>query len=180
MPPVTWTTALQTIGFSLAAANAIITDQGVTLDDMSSLEERDITIICQAIRRPGGEITRGSRRVPNPGTNVNALAEKRLKLVRFMVEHFTFGINRTLTPAMITIVALNEMAQLQTIFASYKEPNENSSIEDHETMCKFLTSVGDTLTPFLGCKKVPLTYLLRANVEPILEVNDPRTNYANR
>ena len=54
---ITWNTALQNIGFSVAAATAIITDQGVTLEDMSSLEDGDITIICQAIRKPGGEVT---------------------------------------------------------------------------------------------------------------------------
>jgi len=93
---ITWNVALQNIGFSIAAATAIITSQGVTLDDMSSLEDGDITIICQAIRKPGREIIRGTRRVADPGIPVNAMAEKRLKLVRFMVEHYTYEINRVL------------------------------------------------------------------------------------
>ena len=40
----TWVQALQTMGLTLAAANAVQTDQGITLDSLLSLTDDDITI----------------------------------------------------------------------------------------------------------------------------------------
>ena len=174
----TWLQSLQTIGFSLQASNALTTDQGITLQSLLSLTDDDITIVCQAIRKPGGEIRRGARNVPNPGIPVNALAEKRLKLVRFMMEHHTYRINHTLSPGDITIAAVNSAAQLQNILKSHVEPTELPVLDSHEQMHKFLTNMEDTLTPYLGCKLVPITYVVRLNENPPPEATDPSANYS--
>ena len=78
---VSWNQALRNIGFSVQAATNIKTEQGITLSDFVDLEESDIGTICQAIRKPGGEIRRRSTTIANPGISVSALAEKQLKLV---------------------------------------------------------------------------------------------------
>ena len=107
---VTWNQALINIGFSNAAANYIRTDQGIQLEDLLDLEDDDIATICQTVRKPGGEITRSNRCIANPGIAVSALAEKRLKIVRFMAVHYAHQINRTLTCDLITNATLSQMA----------------------------------------------------------------------
>jgi len=94
---VTWAQALQNIGFTPATATYIRVDHGIQLVYLLDLEDKNIATICQAVRKPGGEITRSNRRVANPGIPVSALAEKRLKLIRFMMMHYAHQINRTLT-----------------------------------------------------------------------------------
>lgn len=43
---MTWNDALQTLWFSINAANNVVTTQGITLDDTLFLEDDDITNLC--------------------------------------------------------------------------------------------------------------------------------------
>jgi len=99
---MTWIQTLKNIGFSQAAATNIATDQNIQLEDFVDLDESDINSICSSVCKPGGEIRRGARLVPNPGSTVSALAEKHLKLLVFMVKHYQFQIDRTLDNALMT------------------------------------------------------------------------------
>ena len=48
-----------------------------------------------------------------------------------------------------------------------------------EKMNKFLTSLEDTFTYYLGCKKVILMYLLHEIVDAPMEDYDPPNNYSS-
>jgi len=134
----TWIQTLQNIGFSTAAANNIVSEQNIQLEDFVDLKEEDITVICNAIRKPGGDITRSNRRIPNPGASVSALAEKRLKLLRFMVQHYIFQINRSLTNLHITKENLSVMAELKNMEDSHKEPESINMMKTTTEMIDFL------------------------------------------
>lgn len=147
------------------------------MNDFLDLDEDDVTTICQAICKPGGEITRSNHRIPNPGIPISALSEKRLKLVLFMVQHCTFQINRQITPDLVTTVSLSEMAELRSIQKGHKEPDSIPAIESYLDMTQFLGFLSDKLTLYHGCQGVPLTYLVRPNQISPNEVNDPRNGY---
>jgi len=174
----TWIQTLQNIGFSLDAASHIATGQNIQLEDFVDLDEVDITVICNAVRKPGGEIIRGTRRIPNPGTSVSALAEKRLKLLRFMVKHYSYQINRTLTNDLITKENLSSMSEFKKIEESYKDSESVVPINTTTEMVEFLNNVDDKLFTYRGCKGAPLSYLIRKNIVPVAENIDPPTNYS--
>jgi len=155
---VTWNQALQKIVFTTPAANNITADQGITLSDLLDLEDSDIAVLCQSIRRIGGEITCSNRRIPNPGTPVSTITKKRLKLVRFMFQHYFFQITRTLSEHDLTNQELSRMAQLKLIQDSHKEPDSVPIIKGPYDMVEFLSSLDDKLSQYRGTKGVPLTY----------------------
>ena len=52
------------LGFTTAAANAIIRDQGIdSLHEVRLLKSSDVETLCKTIRRPGGTIRRGNQDV---------------------------------------------------------------------------------------------------------------------
>ena len=71
------------------------------------------------------------------------------------------------------------MAQLKSIKDTYSEPKEIIEINSVEKMNKFLTLLEDRFTYYMGCKKFPLMYLLRDDVNAPPEATDPSTNYTS-
>ena len=69
------------------------------------------------------------------------------------------------------------MAKLKIIIDSHSNPVKMLEIHNTTLMQDFLNSLEDFLTQFRRCKGVPLIYLIRKNLTPLPEVNDPRTNY---
>ena len=102
--------ALVRLGFTVPAAAYInaAAGQGILFPDLVDLADEDISTLCSAIRRPKGLINnpnppaRVAAQIRNPGIPVSALAERRLKVLIYLVRLYTRRINRTLTPAMIT------------------------------------------------------------------------------
>jgi hypothetical protein len=110
MDPAAFRASLVRIGFSIPASAYIVAPdgQGILFTDLVDLADADITTLCSALRRPGGMINdpNGAALAPqirNPGIPVSALAERRLKIMVYLARLYDRRINRTLTPAMITI-----------------------------------------------------------------------------
>ncbi len=69
------------IGFSEAAAQALVEEQGMdSLEEVKLLSDDEIQSLCKVIRRPGGTIpgAAGAAPVNNPGVQVNQRAEGHL------------------------------------------------------------------------------------------------------
>ena len=89
-------TMLNRIGFTIAASQVIVDEQGLdSLEEIRLLTDDEIENLCKVIRRPGGQIpgpNPGDPPVNNPGTPVNLRAENHLKLLTFSATPGTSGI----------------------------------------------------------------------------------------
>ena len=81
-----WNLSLRGIGFSIAAASNIVTEQNILFNNLLNLKDKDIEVIYQSIRKIGREIRCRNTRIPNPGIKISALAEKHLKLTYYLVQ----------------------------------------------------------------------------------------------
>jgi len=147
------------------------------LSDLLDLEDSDIAVLYQSIRSPGCEITRSNRRIMNLGTPVSAIAEKRLKLVRFMSQHYFFQINRTVSENDLINQELSRMVQLKSIQGSHKEPDSVPIIKGPYNMVALLSSLDDKLPQYWGIRGILLTYLIREDCTLPAEATDPSMDY---
>jgi hypothetical protein len=158
MDPAAFRTGLGRIGFSVAASNCIVSaaGQAIAFEDLVDLAEDDITTLCSALRRPGGTIAGpapGNVEIRNPGIPVSALAERRLKIVVYLARLFEGRINRTLTPAMISIVEVRNAQVLMERNAAHRDPTEMHKIDDAKDMMVFLKDPDSFLSNYAGENK---------------------------
>jgi hypothetical protein len=115
------------IGFTLAASQVIVDDQGMdTLEEIRLLSDDVIENLCKVIRRPGGTIpgpNPGAAPVNNPGTPVSLRAENHLKLLAFFLRH-QVRVSRVTVPANITLDTIREFRQLRDVESTYKTPDD--------------------------------------------------------
>jgi len=57
------------------------------------------------------------------------------------------------------------MADLKNIEDSHKEPESINMMKTTTEMIDFLNNVEDKLSSYLGCKGVPLSYLIRTYIK---------------
>ncbi|KAI2501826.1 hypothetical protein MHU86_12664 [Fragilaria crotonensis] len=98
---------LTRIGFSEAAAQAIVEDQGIdSLDEIKLMTDIEIESVqhCPATWRtiPAIGGAPGAAAIQNPGVSVNQRAEGHLKLLSFYLRHQA-RVSRTVTAADITL-----------------------------------------------------------------------------
>jgi len=166
-------TMLHRLGFSQAAAQVIVDEQGLdSLAEIQLLTDDEVESLCRVIRRPGGTIpglNPGDAPVNNPGTPVNLQAENHLKLLAFFLRHQD-RVGRTVTTADITLDSIRTLRELRDFESSYKEPDDPPSINAkdwHKTM----ESLHEYLRSYLGDNKIPLAYVVRK--EQDVPVFDP-------
>ena len=98
--PAAFRASLVRIGFTIPAAAYIVSANGqnILFADLVDLADEDISTLCLALRRPGGMINDANGvLIRNLGLPVSALAERRFKIVIYLVRLFARRINRTLT-----------------------------------------------------------------------------------
>lgn len=72
--------ALQRIGFNAPSSREIVVNQGMDqLEEFKLLSDDEVSNLCKVIRRPGGTVGSGTRRMPNPGIQISLKAEKQFK-----------------------------------------------------------------------------------------------------
>jgi hypothetical protein len=182
MDPAAFRASLVRIGFSIPASAYIVSPQGqgILFDDLVDLANEDISTLCSALRRPGGMIPDPqdpAAFIRNPGIPVSALAERRLKIIIYLSRLFARRINRTLTPAMITLVEIRNAQTLMERDAAHKNPSEAPKIGDAKAMMEFLEDPDSYLSNFHGEDDVPFPYIYRTEVTPPLDATDARVNY---
>jgi hypothetical protein len=184
MDPAAFRPGLGRIGFTVAAANHIVsaTGQAIAFEDLVDLADDDVTTLCSALRRPGGTIigpAPGNVQIRNPGIPVSPLAERRLKIVVCLARLFERRINRTLTPAMITIAEVRNAQVLMERDAAHRDPTEMHKIDDTKDVMVFLEDPDSFLSTYRGENQVPLSCSCRNNITPLNEADDPRNNHAS-
>ena len=167
------------IGFSDAAAQALVDDQGMdTLDEIKLLTDDEVESLCKVIRCPGGTIPApnvGGAPIPAPGVQVNLRAEGHLKLLAFYLRHME-RVSRTVTPASITLEVIRNLRELREFELSYKVPDIDAPTINAKDWPKTMESIEEYLRSILGERKIPLAYVVRKN-EDIPGGTDPSTGY---
>ncbi|KAI2502051.1 Reverse transcriptase (RNA-dependent DNA polymerase) [Fragilaria crotonensis] len=124
---------LTRIGFSEAAAQAIVEDQGIdSLDEIKLMTDIEIESLCNIVRRPGGTIPAIAR------------------------------VSRTVTAADITLETIRSVRDLREFESTYKAPTETPTINAKDWP-KTMESIEEYLRSYLGERKIPLAYVIRKN-----------------
>lgn len=156
---------LTRIGFSEAAAQAIVEDQGIdSLDEIRLMTDIEIESLCNIVRRPGGTIPAiggapGAAAIQNPGVSVNQRAEGHLKLLSFYLRHQA-RVSRTVTAVDITLETIRSVRDLREFESTYKAPTETPTINAKDWP-KTMESIEEYLRSYLGERKIPLAYVIR-------------------
>ena len=93
--PAAMRTAMQRLGCSQDAAQAIVNGQGIdSLDELKTLKDDDVVALCKIIRRPGGTIPNPNAaqagqpaEIPAVGHAIPIRAEQNIKLAAYYVRH---------------------------------------------------------------------------------------------
>ncbi|KAI2513196.1 hypothetical protein MHU86_1234 [Fragilaria crotonensis] len=167
------------IGFTEAAAQAIVEDQGIdSLDEIKLLTDEEIESLCRVLRKPGGMIPgvgAGAAQVQNPGVQVNQRAEGHLKLLAFYLRHQA-RVSREVNAPDITLESIRSVRELREFESTYKTPTDNVPAINAKDWPKTMESIEEYLRSYLGERKIPLAYVVRKHVA-IPEGADPPTNY---
>ena len=156
-------TMLQRIGFSAAASQVLVNEQGMdTLAEIQLLSDDEVESLCRVIRRPGGTIpgpNPDDAPVNNPGTPVNLRAENHLKLLAFFLRHQD-RVGRTTNVASITLETIRALRELRDFELTYKAPDDPPSINAKDWP-KTMESIQEYLRSYLGERKISLAYVVR-------------------
>jgi hypothetical protein len=160
--------ALQRIGFSAAAATNLTDTQGMdNLDEFYLLDDTEITNLCKTVRRPGGLL---ANNVPDPGHAITPRAETNLKLAVYFVR-YQIRTSRTVQAADITLLsirALKDHRQWETDHKDVEAPTIN--VKDWP---KTIEGLEEYLRGCLGVTKIPLAYVVRADIQVPAAGADP-------
>jgi hypothetical protein len=171
-------TMLQRIGFSAAASQVLVDEQGMdTLAEIQLLTDDEIENLCKVVRRPGGTVpgpNPGDAPVNNPGTPVNLRAENHLKLLAFFLRHQE-RVSRDTNVANVTLDTIRTVRELRDFESTYKAPDDPPSINSKDWP-KTMESIHEYLRSYLGDRKIPLAYVVRKDED--VPANDPAAGYS--
>ncbi|KAI2496192.1 hypothetical protein MHU86_18331 [Fragilaria crotonensis] len=141
------------IGFTEAAAQAIVEDQGIdSLDEIKLLTDEEIESLCRVLRKPGGMIPgvgAGAAQVQNPGVQVNQRAEGHLKLLAFYLRHQA-RVSREVNAPDITLESIRSVRELREFESTYKTPTDNVPAINAKDWPKTMESIEEYLRSYLG------------------------------
>ncbi|KAI2505609.1 hypothetical protein MHU86_8851 [Fragilaria crotonensis] len=169
------------IGFSEAAAQALVEEQGMNeLEEIRLLSDDEVESLCKVIRRPGGTIPNpaGGPPIPAPGVQVNQRAEGHLKLLAFYLRHQE-RVSRPVNAPDLTLAMIRTVRELREFEATYKDPSTDLPTINIKDWPKTMEAIEEYLHSFLGERKIPLAYVVRKN-ENIPEGEDPSTSYPTK
>lgn len=166
-----------------ASARTALASQGLNdYDDFLTLTEKDIADICSNIRKPGGTIANPAliagggqpALIPNPGTPIGYVHEKRLKMLRYYRLHLQ-RIERPFNDGTATL------GRLASVYA-LKEEEDLADDDDVHLPAKLTTidkvrltleNIDDYLIRKRGISGVPLAYVVRPDVALPVAGDDP-------
>ncbi|KAI2500398.1 hypothetical protein MHU86_14069 [Fragilaria crotonensis] len=166
------------IGFSEAAAQALVEEQGIdSLEEVKLLSDDEIQSLCKVIRRPGGTIpgAAGAAPVNNPGVQVNQRAEGHLKLLSFYLRHQE-RVSRAVNAPDITLAVIRTIRELREFESTYKAPTGDLPVINTKDWPKTMEAIEEYLRSVLGERKIPLAYVVRKD-DAIPTGDDPSTSY---
>ena len=154
-----WLAALGNTTEGIATA---LIEQGIQLEDLHDVEPEDVKTICQAARRPGGQLPNGA---PNQGVNVPALLQLRLMFAVNASQYYE-TVGRTLSPGVMTWAYVKQFKALSELRKNWPAPPELPKLGRNVPIMKLLEMIRETLHKKLGIRQIPLSYVTRAVVTP--------------
>jgi hypothetical protein len=169
------------LGFNRDAAATLSNPnkENITVEFLSSYDDKAVKTLCAALRKPGGTVGgRGAAQVPNPGVYVSTRAELALTAACFMALHYD-RTKRTLTAADITLVNIERYKRYKVSEENHKEPDVTMKLSKPDKIIDFIDEWPENLALFNGQNARPLGYVIRKDVEVPDEANDPAFGLVN-
>ena len=138
------------------------------ITDLADFNEEDVKVLCASVRKPGGTVVDpndNNRTIPDPGFNIPAIAEKRLKLACYGARIYRM-LGRPITLDSLSRVRLREFEQHQLTIDEHEDPESIPSISKTFGIMKALDMVPNHLRERIGTRKVALKYVIRDNQNP--------------
>ena len=171
------------MGFSVAAAQSMVDEQGLTsLDDIKVLTDQRVEALCKVIRRPGGReanVAPGDPGAANLGIQVSLKAENNLMLAAYWLRHQD-RVSRVPNPANVTLESVRSLAALREADIAYRKDKDTTKVPsiDAKDWPKTIEAIETYLRSRLGQKEIPLAYVVRRDIA--VPEADPPTNYRSR
>ena len=169
---------LQRMGLTLEAASEITSAQGqglITLDDFAQMDKDGIKMLFYSLARPGGTDAAGNR---NPGTKVSAQAQINFGLMCYYIAHRSLRVDRNVTFAAVTLVAVKKMKPQQQLEANVKDPTTAPTV-DFKNWPKTMENLEQYFRQHRGVDGGPLNYCIRRDLFPEAAAGDPTYNTAD-
>lgn len=163
--------ALQLIGFSAAASQAI-SDQGHdSFDELALLTDDEVDGLCKSLRAPGGTIPGppaaaggvAGPAIPNPGVPVPTRAQNNLKLLCYYFR-FSKRCSQAIAVPQITLANIRNLRGQREQEEAHTDPTA-PEIEGDDWP-KIIDTLLEYFGACLGVTKLPLAYVLRESLDP--------------
>ena len=156
-------------GTNPAARRVAIQDEGLAvLDDLLEFDEDGIKTLCSSVRKPGGLVTDPNdpnRQITNPGFNIPAICEKRLRWASYGAKIYHL-IDREISHDSLNRERLKEFERYHTLLEEHEDPVKLPVVSKTFGIIKAMDLIPSHLRDRLGSSKIPLSYIIRENVEP--------------
>ena len=154
------------------AAEAIVDDQGYSdLDELCRLDDKGADNLCSILRKsktgPAGVVA---------GQSISNLAQERLKLAIFALKHQK-RVSREIELSdmnVVSILALDQQRQMEKTFTNKLDGYAQATFKD---LAKTFEVVSEQLEHGRGINGVCLAYVVRADLIPPYEDDDPPEDY---
>ena len=94
--------------------------QGIsTLVEFAEMDKEGIELVFRQLARPGGVDAAGNR---NPGIKISAVSQLNFGLMCYYVKHKQDRVDRTITFANVTLVAVKKLKTQQLLEMNHKDP----------------------------------------------------------
>ena len=177
----------QRMGFTLAAATAVVDNEGFDeLAMLQALTEDGVKALCVTVRKPGGLMPNpdhpggaGAAQpalIPYLGRHVSAAAEGNLKLAVYWL-HFRQKTSRPTNPGDVTLDNIRTVQTLKRWEDNYKEPDIPTDLINPKDWPKSIDMIKAHLRGHLGITGIPLAYVVRETEAP---QEDPEEGFTNQ
>ena len=152
-----------------AARRVAIQDEGLQdITDLVEFDDDGIKSLCSSVRKPGGLIddpNNPGRHIANPGFNIPAICEKRLKLACYAAKSYAL-IGRTINQDSLSRARLKLFEQHRKLIEEHDDPDKMPSVDKSFGIIKAMDLLPSHLRDRLGVRKIPLSYVIHDEVAP--------------
>ena len=152
-----------------AARRMAIQAEGLSiLDDFLEFDEGSIKILCSSVRKPGGLVidpNDATRRIVDPGFNIPAICEKRLKWAVYAACCYQV-VGRTLTQDGLSRMRLKLFERHAELIKDHVDPEKLPVVTKTYGIMKAMDVLPNHLRECLGSRKIPLSYVIRDEENP--------------
>ena len=161
---------LTRLGWSDAASSLMYDDQAInSIDEFISLDNELVETLCKVLLRPGDVMATGD---PGPGVKVNARYSNNLMLAVYFINNKD-RFSRDVTFRNVILAGVRKLAGQHEMEEYYTEGSVTTPKVHTNDWSKTLEGVEEYLRTLCGLNSSPLSYVVRKNIVPTAEADDP-------